>query len=100
MEQKFSNKLTPAELERLALLAEECSEVIQIINKIIRHGYESYNPFDKNKTENRLLLAREIAHVYYAIDLVEGCDVSSVAIQTEMAEKAEKIQKYLHHNKI
>ena len=33
------NQLTPAETERLAILAEECGEVIQAVGKILRHGY-------------------------------------------------------------
>jgi hypothetical protein len=37
------NQLTDAEAERLALLAEECGEVVQVIGKILRHGYESYD---------------------------------------------------------
>ena len=32
------NGLTPAEAERLALLMEECGEVVQIIGKVLRHG--------------------------------------------------------------
>jgi hypothetical protein len=39
------NGLTPAEAERLALLAEECGEVIQAIGKVLRHGYESRHPY-------------------------------------------------------
>src|SRR5579872_899269 len=38
-------RLTPAQIERLALLAEECGEVMQAVSKILRHGYESRNPF-------------------------------------------------------
>lgn len=38
------NKLTPAEAERLAMLSEECGEVVKIIGKIFRHGYDSSNP--------------------------------------------------------
>lgn len=41
------NGLTPAEAERLAMLSEECGEVIQIIGKILRHGYDSYHPDDQ-----------------------------------------------------
>lgn len=51
------NQLTPAEAERLALLAEECGEVIQAIGKILRHGYESRHP-DGGPT-NREALERE-----------------------------------------
>lgn len=63
------NKLTPAEAERLAMLAEECAEVIQIIGKILRHGYESHHPETPDIT-NRDLLGNEL------IDLA--------AVETEM----------------
>lgn len=53
------NKLTPAEAERLAMLAEECGEVIQVIGKILRHGYDSFHPADPSVT-NRDLLGREL----------------------------------------
>ena len=38
------NRLSPAEAERLAMLAEECGEVVQVVGKILRHGYDSYHP--------------------------------------------------------
>ena len=49
------NGLTPAEAERLAMLAEECGEVIQMVGKILRHGYDSYHPADPNTTNKQLL---------------------------------------------
>ena len=58
------NKLTPAEAERLAMLAEECGEVIQVIGKIMRHGYDSYHPADPTTTTNRALLGRELTDLY------------------------------------
>lgn len=61
------NKLSPEETERLAYLAEECGEVIQVIGKILRHGYESYNPFDEEKNSNRLLLHKELTNVLQAM---------------------------------
>ena len=71
------NGLTPAETERLAMLAEECAEVIQIVGKILRHGYESHHP-DTPDVSNRFLLRRELLDVHTiswamgrAIDLVE-----------------------------
>lgn len=54
------NCLTDAEAERLAMLAEECGETIQIIGKILRHGYESFDPNDGGKTTNRHLLQAEL----------------------------------------
>lgn len=57
------NNLAPAEAERLAMLAEECAEVIQIISKIQRHGYESYHPGDPLKTTNRAMLRKEVTDI-------------------------------------
>lgn len=36
--------LTPAQAERLEMLAEEAAEVVQACTKILRHGYDSYHP--------------------------------------------------------
>lgn len=66
MSETFSNKLTPAELERLAYLSEECSEVIHIINKIIRHGYGD----ETTQYNNRDLLCREFVDVEKALYLM------------------------------
>ena len=54
----FSNELTPAESERLALLSEEMGEAIQAIGKILRHGYESTGP--KTIVRNRTSLEKEL----------------------------------------
>ena len=54
------NGLSPEEAERLAMLAEECGEVIQIIGKILRHGYYSHHPSDPNKISNKFLLDGEM----------------------------------------
>lgn len=38
------NGLTPQQTELLDVIAEEAAEVIQIISKIKRHGYDSHDP--------------------------------------------------------
>jgi NTP pyrophosphatase (non-canonical NTP hydrolase) len=57
------NNLTPAQAERLAMLAEECGEVIQVVGKILRHGYDSYHPANPSVT-NRMLLGQELTDLY------------------------------------
>lgn len=57
---KHFNGLTPAEAERLAMLAEEAGEIIQVVGKILRHGYESHHPLQPN-VSNRDLLTKEVA---------------------------------------
>ena len=92
------NGLTPAEAERLAMLAEECAEVIQIVAKIQRHGYESFHPNDPSTT-NRMLLKKEL------IDLaaVEGqmLDWGDVRLteQGEIGAAWKKKLRYSHHQK-
>ncbi|HRP26375.1 hypothetical protein [Thauera sp.] len=49
------NKLTDAEAERLAMLAEEAAEVVQIVGKILRHGYDSYHPLQPDVLNRELL---------------------------------------------
>lgn len=62
--------MTKEELELLGLLQEECAEVIQIVSKIRRFGYESYNPFDPSGKSNLTLLQDEIGDVYAVMALL------------------------------
>lgn len=91
------NKLTEPELERLSLLAEECAEVIQVIGKILRHGYESYSPFDEAMTSNRALLEKEVGHVQCAVALMAVHDICGSKINNSAEEKAKSVRRYLHH---
>lgn len=52
--------MTEAEKERLAMLAEEAGEIVQIVGKILRHGYENYHPNDAEKITNREHLFQEL----------------------------------------
>lgn len=106
------NKLTPAENERLAYLMEECGEVIQIIGKIMRHGYESYDPTDPNNrvvgeggrgigktlqvTTNRELLARELGDVMRAMDMMASAKDYEWLTVASAREKGPP-SKYMHH---
>lgn len=94
----FSNKLTPAQIERLAFLSEELGEAIQAIGKILRHGYKSSHP-DIPERCNRENLEKELGHIHLAISmLIEAGDlVSHGNIATYAAGKRLSIGKYLHH---
>lgn len=101
----FTNNLTAAELERLAILAEEMGEALQIIGKIVRHGYESYNPLlvqnqmdGVPKLTNREMLEKELGDVSAAINLMNlGGDIDRDAIQGHSIAKMKGINKWLHH---
>lgn len=102
------NGLSPAQAERLAILMEECGEVVQIIGKILRHGFESCSPYGHSQETNRQALIRELFDVKAAsmlidIDLPELAQ--GVEVDTEVAQAADAaIQKafikklaYSHH---
>ena len=90
--------MTPAQLERLAILAEECAEVQQIAMKIIRHGYESHNPFDEATRPNRDLLEKELGHIEYISRLMmDERDIRRANIARSSGEKEDSIKPYLHH---
>ncbi len=94
MEQNFNN-LTPAETERLAILSEECGEVIQAVGKILRHGYESN--YSGGPT-NRETLQSECADVAFATGLlIQAQDISAKQIALSMGTKADRVVDFLHH---
>lgn len=94
------NQLTSGEIERLALLAEECGEVLQIIGKVLRHGYESYHPDDTRLT-NRDLLTKELGDLSMAMDLMAARgDVDGAKVAQRQQEKYDRVRQYLHHNTI
>lgn len=97
---KNFNKLTPKQAEALAILSEECGEVIQAIGKILRHGYEDYSPFDETKTSNRINLEREIGDVIFATKLLDNDkQISLLDCNLEAKSKEDRVKPYLHHQK-
>lgn len=93
------NGLTPAEAERLAMLAEECAEVIQIVAKIQRHGYEGFHPDDPSTT-NRTLLKKELVDLAAVEN--EMMDVGDVrfTLPGEILQSWQKKLRYSHHQEM
>lgn len=93
---KHFNNLTPAEDERLSILAEEAAEVIQIICKIKRHGYESCKP--GSTCTNREYLAEELGHLDNILRMMlDSKDIDRRLIQLSSNTKNKSIKRYLHH---
>lgn len=93
---KHFNQLTPEQAELLAVLAEECGEVVQVIGKIQRHGIYSRHP--NGGPTNNILLESEIGHVRAAARLLSRIGVVDLSrIATEETGKLTRIGKYLHH---
>ena len=97
------NKLKEDELERLALLFEDCSEVIHAVGKIIRHGYPSVDPTKRGnqRISNREMLSREIGQLLWSLDqMAEQGDTQEWAVRDELYGRGRKASKYLHHHQI
>lgn len=94
-EVKWPADLTPGEAELIALLLEECGEVVQVCGKILRHGIWSYHP--ETREVNRDLLIKEIGDVLAAVSLL-----GLPAEKFEKAKRAKlaKVGKYLHYNTV
>ena len=92
------NKLSPAEHERLAILLEELGEAQQVIGKILRHGYESFNPCGDQGITNRILLEREMGDVVHATDrLFDAGDLDKECVFGHAMRKRERVRRFLHH---
>lgn len=88
--------LSPAEIERLAILAEECGEVVQAVGKVLRHGWESQSPYG-GKT-NRVALEREIGNVRAIVNLMlDSRDVRLGDVQSWQRSKRVALEKWTHY---
>lgn len=100
MSQPF-NKLSPAEVERLSLFIEECGEAIHAATKVLRHGWDSTNPFDggREKPTNRQSLEKEIGHIDNAVSILsQADDIDAKRYMAASKAKRETIARWLHHN--
>ncbi len=92
------NGLSSAELERLALLAEELGEAVQSVGKIMRHGYTSHHPYGYKPGTNREQLEMELGDVKAAIDMMSAAeDIDLGAIAIHSANKRQRVTQFLHH---
>lgn len=91
------NQLSAAEAERLAMLSEECAEVIHAISKILRHGYESVNPTLADTT-NREDLERECGDILARMELLfTAYDIRIAIVKQYKIIKLKKRPTYFHH---
>jgi NTP pyrophosphatase (non-canonical NTP hydrolase) len=92
------NCLSPAEDERLAKLAEECAEVVKACMKIMRHGYDRYNPDVRGALEesNREHLQCELLDVLIAVArMSKNGDIEIATDEVEVALRTSG--RYMHH---
>jgi len=73
-------------------------ETQHIIGKILRHGYESHNPFDTAKRTNRELLERELGDVVHAVErMCDEGDLQDDKIKASADIKSATVGRWLHH---
>lgn len=90
------NNLSPAQAERLAMLAEECGEVIQVIGKILRHGLYNHHPLNPGMP-NSELLRRELDDVDAVVAMmIEAGDLIEQEFEELSLSRAKKLR-YAHH---
>lgn len=92
------NKLSNSELERLAILSEEMGECVQRIGKIIRFGYENYNPYDQLKITNKELLEIELGQIEAIIGLMKlNGDIDKNTIEKAIENKLAKLKEWTNY---
>lgn len=97
MAKRRPNDLTEAESERLAMLAEESAEVIQMVGKTLRHGYVSQHP--DGGPINRALLRKEIVDFMAVLTLMVDENDFIPLDQLEVDEAIKRKLTYTHHQK-
>lgn len=103
MKGEHFNGLTPAEAELLALLAEECGELVQAIGKTLRHGLDSTNPLvpPGSDRSNRGWIEKEMGDVRAAMILLCEAGVTDKAAVHSIADvKRANVQRWLHHARV
>jgi NTP pyrophosphatase (non-canonical NTP hydrolase) len=87
--------LTPSEVERLAILSEECGEVVRAIGKIQRYGWESTSPFVVGGRTNRQTLERELGSLRAVVNLMlDNQDVRLNALQSWQRTKKTALENW------
>lgn len=100
MTQHF-NQLSNGEAERLAMLAEEAAEIIQIVGKILRHGYESHHPKDPSHITNRATLEYEIADLKSVVAAMGNAGDIDLGNIDDMADSAwQRKLDFTHHQEV
>lgn len=97
----MSKPLSPEEaacqVEALALLIEECGEVVQAAAKILRHGPDQRYP-DSRSPSNSEWLSTEVGDVFAAVDIAAKQGVlNRDIIENARRNKLRHITQWLHH---
>jgi NTP pyrophosphatase (non-canonical NTP hydrolase) len=87
--------LSAAETERIAMLIEECGEVIQAASKVLRHGYLNHHP-DRTKTNKDDLHAEMVDLIAVHEAMFESGDLPNYG-HRDLQKAWQKKLRYAHH---
>lgn len=89
--------LSEAQRERLEVLVEEAGEVVKAGTKILRHGYDSYNPDDPEAGNNERQLRKELLDLFTVAErMIAEHDIGQIDFN-KSAEVWKRKQQYMHH---
>lgn len=91
------NNLSPAETERLDMLAEEAAEIVMAVSKIKRHGWSSHNPDAPAKGDNRRQLEAEMADLLGVWTAMRSAGEVYDPSLYDTGKAWEKKLRYAHH---
>lgn len=90
------NQLSPAEAERLAMLAEEAGEIVQAVGKVLRHGFESRPP--AGGRTNGEQLHRELGDLIAVVHgMMWAGDIVEIVELSDAADRWQAKLHYAHH---
>lgn len=89
--------MTNRQKHLLVIMMEECGEIVQGASKILRFGHNSYHPGSNETNEEHVL--KEINDLLAVIEMTVGVPIEEVIDRELMAEKKERVEKYLEVSK-
>lgn len=89
-------RISNAEEERLACLMEEAGEIVHVIGKILRHGYDQHHP--ERTTTNRDELTIELGDFFAAVGrMIDAGDVVHSQVICRALEKKKTASAWLRY---
>ena len=80
--------------QNVAILQEECNEVVHIGFKIMRFGFDSWHPDDPTKT-NKDLLTQEVGDILAMVDILKANGILDAdELQIAKSKKFRKLEKF------
>lgn len=82
----------------LVILAEEAGEVIYNVTKALRFGLDDIKPGGQKGEENRILIAKELAHLTATYEMLIAEKVLPMMQYRDLKQKKENVEKYFKYS--